>query len=430
MIRVLHLAAHAGGGVGKALSGLAVESVVVCPEIVHSFVFFESQEKPQFLERIIECGCEVVVSPRTSELTRLIEAADIVQLEFWNHPLILQALCCQSLPAMRLLVWCHISGLYNPVIPTKLFSAAERFLFTSPCSCESEQVAKLPPDVRSRLSVVSSCGGFNDLPWSSGREDALTLGYIGSLNFAKLHPRYVDFLAAVEKPDLTVRLIGDLTNKNILERQAACAGREGMFEFRGYSTDIAAELNAINVLAYLLNPEHYGTTENALLEAMAMGVVPIVLDNPAERQIIEDHRTGLIVSSPREFADAVKWLTEYPGERKKIGRQAAETVRSKFAVSKMVTSLTDHYLELMSAGKRDISFAGVFGAGPADWFLSCQGKQTFFSLSGTENPDLDCFSIPALFEETKGSIFHFQKYFPNDIRVCKLVNKLKSLISG
>ena len=136
------------------------------------------------------------------------------------------------------------------------------------------------------------------------------MGYFGSLNFAKLHPHYVDFLAAVDKPGLTVRLIGDLTNRDILERQSALIGREGMFEFRGYSTDIAAELKAINVLAYLLNPEHYGTTENALLEAMAVGIVPIVLDNPAERHIIEDNRTGLIVSTPSEFSKAVYWLAK------------------------------------------------------------------------------------------------------------------------
>jgi glycosyltransferase involved in cell wall biosynthesis len=427
MIRVLHLAAHAGGGVGKALSGLAVESVAVHSGITHAFVFFEPQEKPQFLERITGCGSEVFISPLPSQLKRLVEEADIVQLEFWNHPLTLQALCSEVLPAMRLLVWCHISGLYNPIVPPGLFAAAERFLFTSPCSYESEQVAKLPPDVRGRLAVVSSCGGFVDLPWPSENEETLALGYIGSLNFAKLHPRYVDFLAEVDKPGLTVRLIGDLTNRGILESQSARAGKEAMLEFRGYSTDIAAELKAINVLAYLLNPEHYGTTENALLEAMAMGVVPIVLNNPAERQIIEDRRTGLVVTSPGEFAEAVKWLAESPAERRKISRQAAETVRSKFSVSKMVASLNSHYMELMAANKREISFAGIFGPEPADWFLSCQGNQTYFSLTSTASPDPESFSIHALFEETKGTVFHFQKYFTNNLRLDQWSKKLMSL---
>ena len=36
-----------------------------------------------------------------------------------------------------------------------------------------------------------------------------------------------------------------------------------------------------------------------------MGIVPIVLDNPAERQIVDDGYTGLIVNSPDEFAEAL-----------------------------------------------------------------------------------------------------------------------------
>ena len=426
MIKVLHLAAHAGGGVGKALSGLAVESAASCPEISHSFVFFEPQEKSQFLELITGCGCKVFVAPQLSDLKRLIEQADIVQLEFWNHPLTIQALCCNDLPAMRLLVWCHSSGLYNPVIPTGLFLAAECFLFTSPCSYDSELVMNLPADVRNRLGVVSSSGGFEGLPWPTESPRELSMGYFGSLSFAKLHPRYVDFLAADGTPDLTVRLIGDLTNREILERQAVLAGREGIFEFRGYTANISTELKAINVMSYLLNPEHYGTTENALLEAMAMGIVPIVLDNPAERLIIEDHRTGLIVNTPSEFAAAVNWLSQNPLERHKIGMQAAETVRSKFAVSKMVSSLNDHYKQIRLRNKQDIVFSSIFGAEPADWFLSCQGNQAYFSPTNALKPDTESFSSHALYEESKGTVFHFLKYFPGNKRLTQWANNFWS----
>ena len=82
-----------------------------------------------------------------------------------------------------------------------------------------------------------------------------------------------------------VRLIGDLLNREILEKQSDAPVGAGMLDFRGYTTDVASELRAINVMAYLLNPQHYGTAENALLEAMTMGIVPVVLDNPAERKL-------------------------------------------------------------------------------------------------------------------------------------------------
>jgi len=79
---------------------------------------------------------------------------------------------------------------------------------------------------------VHSCGGFDGLtPPYRDPSAPLVAGYLGSLNFAKLHPRYVDFLAAVAIPEFSVRMIGDATNKEILERQCQQAGRRGMLEF-------------------------------------------------------------------------------------------------------------------------------------------------------------------------------------------------------
>lgn len=424
MIKILHITAHLGGGVGKALSGLVIQSALSGSDINHTIVTLEEQEKPQFIELIRSCGGEVIACPTPKRLNELIEASDIVQLEWWNHPATIKTLCNQSLPPMRLLVWCHVSGLYNPIIPSGLILAAQRFFFTSPCSLEANEVLNLPGDVTERISVVSSSGGFDGLPYPKENSDSLAVGYIGSLNFAKLHPRYVDFLAAVNIPDFKVRLIGDVTNKDILERQCVQSGRRGMLEFRGYTRDVASELASINVLAYLLNPEHYGTTENALLEAMAMGIVPIVLNNPAERHIIEDHRTGVIVSSLRDFAEAIDWLSENPKERQKIGRQAAESVRDRFTVGKMEASLNSHYNAIVPYEKRSISFIDIFGTDPADWFLSCQGNPAIFSEDGSIELESGSYSAYGLFEQTKGTVFHFQKHFPKNLRLNKWASRL------
>jgi glycosyltransferase involved in cell wall biosynthesis len=427
-MKVLHLTAHLGGGVGKALSGLAAQTSKSGSGVQHLFVCLEEPEKSRFVDLIREYGCEVVVCPSNDRLEKLIGEADIVQLEWWNHPATIKCICSLSMPPIRLLTWSHVSGLFNPIIPQQLIMASYRFLFTSPCSFEAKEVMSVVSERGDRLGVVSSSGGFAGLPEDrSQANEGLAAGYVGSLNFAKLHPRYVDYLAAVELPGFRVRMIGDLTNQDILNKQCDSLGKKGMLEFRGYTSDIGSELASINVLAYILNPEHYGTTENALLEAMAMGIVPIVLDNPCERQIVEDHNNGLIVHSISEFAGAIQRLANNPAERHRLGRQAAESVRERFTAEKMEASLNMHYQSILTMEKREIDFSEIFGADPAEWFLSCQGDRAIFAEDGGINlSGGDPFS-DGLLEESKGTVFHFSKYFPDNLRLKLWAENLKLL---
>ncbi len=427
-MQVLHLTAHLGGGVGKALSGLVAQANTSGSGVKHLFVLLEAPEKDQFVNQVRDCGCEVIVCPDNKRLEKLMSDSDIIQLEWWNHPATIKHLCSVSIPPIRLITWCHVSGLYNPVIPQGLIRASQKFLFTSQCSFESKEVMSLGSEFRGRLGVVSSSGGFKGLPERRpAADEPIAVGYIGSLNFAKLHPRYVDYLAAVRIPGFRVRMIGDLINQDVLNQQCDRVGKTGMLEFRGYVSNIASELSLINVLAYLLNPEHYGTTENALLEAMAMGIVPIVLDNPAERQIVKDHTTGLIVHSPGEFAEAIERLSRNPDERQKIGNQAAKSVRERFSAEKMEASLNLYYQEILSMEKRKIEFSEVFGKDPAQWFLSCQKDKHIFGEDGSISADS---SVPlgyGLFEKNKGTVFHFSAYFPDNIKLKLWSKNLKSL---
>jgi glycosyltransferase involved in cell wall biosynthesis len=425
-ISVLHITAHLGGGIGKALSGLVLNTAAESP-VRHTVVCLEQPKKSHFVERIVDCGCKVVVAPTHARLAALVEDSDIVQLEWWNHPATIGALCHAPLPAMRLLLWCHVSGLHTPIIPRRLIMSAQRCLFTSPCSCEAVEVKTLPPACHENLDVVYSSGGFDglDLPDRQPNEP-LKAGYMGSLNFAKLHPDYVAFLAGVTIPGFTVRMIGDMTNREILELQCHRVGRQGMLDFRGYTDNVAEELAEINVFPYLLNPKHYGTTENAILEAMSMGVVPIVLDNPAERCLITDRETGLVVASREEFSDAITWLHTHPEERLRIGCRAAESVRSRFPAGRMVSTFEGHYRSLIGCGKAFTAFQDIFGTTPADWFLSCQSHPDAFltdeGIMATDHNSRHC-----MVERTKGSVLHFLNRFPDDHRLLQWSNRLSLL---
>lgn len=417
MTRILHLSAHLGGGVGRAL-----ESVVRADADgarAHRVVCLEPPQKTAALEALERLGCPVVIAPTARELGEEIARADLVQLEYWNHPATLHALCATPLPAMRLVTWCHVSGLHFPRIAPAMIAASSRFLLTSACSWQAPELAALPAALRERVSVVSSAAGLESLPipqrdTSSG--GACRFGYLGSLNFAKLHPDLVHWLSAIDEPGFELALIGDTLNRDTLQAQCRRIGREGMLRFDGFAPDPITRLAGLDVLVYLLNPCHYGTAEIALLEAMAMGVVPVVLPNPAERAIVEHGHTGLIVDSPAQLAQAVSRLARDPAARRAIGERAARQVRSAHTLARLREAFAVHYDAALREPRRVIDFPAALGAGPAEWFRGFVREAEIY-------PDAGRVRLPrgaqafAHRERTKGSVRHFHQHFVADPRL-------------
>jgi hypothetical protein len=112
--------------------------------------------------------------------------------------------------------------------------------------------------------------------------------------------------------------------------------------------------------------------------------------------------------------------------RRRIGRQAAESVRARYSSERLVAAFDIHYHEIMAADKRPVAFTDIFGSDPADWFLSCQGEPGIFSEDGAIALEPGRFSIHGLLEPTKGTAQHFQKYFPDNPRLTRWANTLRT----
>ncbi|MBU0777708.1 glycosyltransferase [Patescibacteria group bacterium] len=431
MTKILHITPHLGGGVGKILSSLIEQSIISNSYFKHIIVCLEESKKNQFENKIRKCGGKVIIQPSINELEKLIKDADIIQLEWWNHPATIEYLCRMSISPIRLLIWYHNSGLHNPIVPKKLILASHVFLFTSECSLENKEIVNLIPKFNGYSNVVYSSGGFKELPEPNNKDinnnEDILVGYIGSTNFSKLHPEYVNYLSKIDIPNFKVKIIGDVKNKDILNKQCENIGNINLIEFTDYVQDIVSELKNINVLAYILNPKHYGTTENALLESMSMGIVPVVLNNPAEKYIVDNNVNGFIVNSKEEFKNIIKWLYENPIERQKIGKQAAKSVRKRFSIENTESELNIHYQNILQIKKKKIDFLDIFGKTPSEWFLSCQKNKDIFSEDEINYLNNDEFDNYMLFEETKGSVFHFSKYFSHDQKLKKMVRNLDNI---
>jgi glycosyltransferase involved in cell wall biosynthesis len=413
-IRTLHVSAHLGGGVGRVLSEVARFRREQGAAVEDTFVCLEAPKTERYLKVLKTIGANVCVSPSRKELQALVANADIVQIEWWHHPLMAEFLTQWEMPESRLVIWSHISGLHYPAIPESFVRLPHAFLFTSGVSLSA--IERSDHGEENIVRVVHSSGGFDDIPLASRTSGGqLRFGYLGSLNPAKLHPEIVEYLQRVDVPDFQVEFYGDPSANSRLRDFAGQNARNSPVVLRGYTDEPFRALGGMDVFVYLLNPEHYGTTENALLEAMACGALPVVLNNPVERTIVENGKTGIVVDSPRAFADAIASLCRNPAECRRLGVDSASTVREKCSVENTAAQLETIYRVAMDIPKRRFDFAGVFGSTPSAWFKSCLGKYTsLFEGDIGEVNRVERLRHAFLYERSKSSAFQFSTYFPSD----------------
>ncbi len=419
-VSILHVAAHLGGGVGRALSGLGAFHQDR-GSFKHTFACLETPRNDQHIGRLLNSGVAVEAPVDPARLDPLITAADIVQLEWWHHPLMLGWLAAQRDLRARLIIWAHTSGLHYPVIPAAFVSVPQAFVFTTPASLAGTG------SIGNTVQVVHSSGGFDDFPWveRSVARGSLRYGYLGSLNPAKIHPDFVQFVAAVNRPDFRIECYGDADCNPHLKR--AASAMNGQVRLHGETNNSQRILSGLDVFVYLLNPQHYGTTENALLEAMACGAVPIVMDNPVERSIVTHGETGWVVDTPQAFAATVTRMNERPAERLRMSRTCSHFVRASFSLERTARGLADCYCRVMRVGKRSHDFRYVFGRTPADWFLVGLGqKKHLFDGEGGQDAARQRTSHAFLYEQSKSSVFHFRACYPDDGRISAWAEMLEA----
>jgi glycosyltransferase involved in cell wall biosynthesis len=117
----------------------------------------------------------------------------------------------------------------------------------------------------------------------------------------------------------------------------------------GYRTDVASVLKAMDILAVPSHWEGFGFTA---AEAMAAGV-PVVAGNSSSLpEIIDDGITGRLTPprDPEGLADVLIELVRDPAARARMAEAAAEKVRQKFAVERMVHDY-ERVLERVRSGR-------------------------------------------------------------------------------
>jgi glycosyltransferase involved in cell wall biosynthesis len=408
-MKILHVMPHLGGGVGKAHAALRG---VLPAELEETYLLLEAPRDLRYVNSIERDGGRVIVAQNLEQVAEFAGRADIVQFEFWNHPRLFECLVRCNFPAMRSVFWSHISGLHAPVIPPALLEEAMRFVFTTEASLDIASVARLPALARRNLAVINSGFGFPGVaPRAPARAAKPVIAYLGTVDFVKMHPGFFTAVDRMAGDDIRVSVWGAVNPSGSLVARAKAMRNSGRIVLHGETSDPRAALAGADIFFYPLQREHYGTSENALIEAMSLGLIPVVLDNPAEMAIVRDRETGFVAYSIEDCVALLQMLLVSPDLRAAIARNAAAAVAAERTPQRSAQDFMILWLGLLAKEPRHCDFRGALGDSPADWYVDTQ------CLPGTvwQPP-----RRPVPQQPSKGTLAHFESVFVDDASLARL----------
>lgn len=427
--RILHITPHLGGGVGRVLLNY-FSKVKDDPSFVHKVACLDYANHDA-IEVARNVGFSLLdnMSEKKQELLDIIADSDIVLIHWWNHPLLYDFLVREQLSPCRVIMWSHNSGFHPPgVFTVKVLVYPDLFIFTTPMSYKTKEILNLTDEQKKSLRVVWSTGGVDHVKSVKSKiHTGFNVGYIGTVDYCKMHPDFLNICNQVDIPNVNFIVCGGPKEKE-LKQEAKRLGIGGKFDFTGRVLDIKEYLSIFDIFGYPLAWHHYGTCDQTLQESMAAGVVPVVLANQMESYMVKDKVTGIVAKDKEEYIKALQDLYHNRELRNKLSQNAKEYAIHTFSLEKMANKWNKLFDEVLDFPKtvrewknskkgEDISPKDVFleslGHHGEDFVSYCNAKSDEEKKSAIEK-------IKKLAEsanwqaETRGTVHHYNSFFPNE----------------
>jgi glycosyltransferase involved in cell wall biosynthesis len=404
MPSVLHITPHLGGGVGRVILAWLRKD----KDFNHSVLCLDyANEKAKEGLKEAGIGLHEKMASHLHKTMSLIKKADIVLIHWWNHPLLYDFLIRQTLPPVRVAMWSHVSGFYPPYVFTDpLLKYPDIFVFTTPLSMDTPEVKRASGDLR----VIWSTAGTEHVKDVKPRpHEGFIVGYIGTVDYCKLHPNFLKMCAAVNVPDVHFVVCGGPC-ENEIRKEAESLGLGDKFTFTGPVDNIADYLSTFDVFGYPLNPMHYGTCDQSLVEAMAAGVPPVVLANPMEWGMVGGMITGWIAYDAHSYSQAIKHLYNNPADRLILSNNARKITSSRFLLDTMILRWGRLFEDLLKLPKTGRSWRHSFGLNavpPHFIFIESLGDYVHDFERNLIGP-----ATPNWTSKTRGTVHHYSSFFP------------------
>jgi len=232
-----------------------------------------------------------------------------------------------------------------------------------------------------------------------------------------MHPDFLQMCKEIidlNIPHIKFIVIGKTKEKE-LRTEVEEMGISDNFEILGWVESLHEYLEIFDVFGYPLNPDHFGTCDLALQEALAAGVVPIVLDNPMERSMVKHMKTGIVAKDKKSYVQAIKDMYNNVNWREQLSINAKNDYDKRFSIKRLNSDWNEAFDKLMKFPKTikkwDINKENITYK---DVFLESLGE---YGKIFVEN---DIEKIKELGKKkrwqttSKGTIHNYYTYFPGD----------------
>lgn len=417
-IRVLHLAPHYGGGVGTVVRALIAESRRL-GGYTHRLACLEAaSEITRSWAGRLGVGLADRLHWDDAALKQVLRDTDLVHLHWWHHPLLNAMMHRWDLPPFRCVLWTHVNGHHPPQnFPPGLIDYPDLLVLATSWSLKAPALAEAVTQGRD-IRVVRSSAGLPQMPPRVERGDGpVRVGYVGTVDPIKMHPDFIRLCLEADIPG-RIAVAGGPCHED-LRAAAKSAGAEDRFEILGPIDDVPTLMSRLDVLAYPLNSQHYGTGEQVLLESVAAGVLPVVLGTENERETLDLLGCGLSAETEEDFVTLLRQITTDTTILRREYRRCAALSDSELDLNKITTAWHRIYDQVFEFPSKPHRICGIDRANPRPHELllaSCQGtkladlysrliKHATFDEKDWQDIPMGCLA------KTRGSCFHYEKFY-------------------
>lgn len=438
-IRILHISPHLGGGVGRVLLNYFSQTKknnkythsILCLDTINKEAKKKLLEEKIFFEE--NCSQDLTL------LLNEIKNTDIVVIHWWNHPLLFDLLVKYTLPPCRLLIWSHVSGSNSPNnFSNLLLDYPDLFVFTTHISYGYKIVKEY--ENKSKLRNIWSTGGLEHISnIKKIAHEKFIVGYIGTVDFIKMYPNFIDMCSRIKIPNIQFIICGDGSNLESMRKEVKSKGLAHKFIFKGFILDLKKYLSIFDVFGYPLNKMHYGTCDQSLAEAMGVGTVPVVFNNKMEESMVQNKSTGFIVNNEESYIQAIHKLYEDKKLLEEISNKTKEVAIQRFSLKSMIENWESVFKELRYNEKKLRKWKGKYkgkDTKPIEVFFESIGSSSLVFEENINNKSKESIKIlknllysnEGWSAKTKGSPYHYLNFFKEDKELkylCKILNKYK-----